>query len=104
MNDGAEQVFGYPKEELIGKESFYFSPGEIVLQNVEGYLDEAVKKENILVKHTPSKNKEKFNAKIRITPFANGKDQPQTGYCGVTEVIDEKVNVPINFSTKLIKA
>ena len=45
MNDGAEQVFGYPKEELIGKKRVsIFSPGEIVLQNVEGWLDEAVKK------------------------------------------------------------
>ena len=51
-----------------------------------------------------NKNKEKINAKIRITPtFANGKENPQTGYCGVTEVIEEEVNVPINFSTKLIK-
>ena len=72
----------YPKEELIGKErDSYFSPGEIVLQNVEGWLDEAVKKgESILAKtYFIKKNKEKFNAKIRITPtFANGKDQPQT--------------------------
>jgi len=106
MNDGAEQVFGYPKEELIGKKRVsIFSPGEIVLQNVEGWLDEAVKKGEYIGKtYFIKKNKEKFNAKIRITPtFANGKDQPQTGYCGVTEVIDEEVNVPINFSTKLIK-
>ena len=106
MNDGAEQVFGYPKEELIGKKRVsIFSPGEIVLQNVEGWLDEAVKKGEYIGKtYFIKKNKEKFNAKIRITPtFANGKDQAQTGYCGVTEVIEENVDVPINFSTKLIK-
>ena len=46
-----------------------------------------------------------FNAKIRITPtFAGGKDKAQTGYCGITEVIDKQVTVPIKFSTKLIKA
>ena len=106
MNDGAEQVFGYTKEELIGKKRVsIFSPGEIVLQNVEGWLDDAVKKGEYIGKtYFIKKNKEKFNAKIRITPtFANGKDKAQTGYCGVTEVIEENVDVPINFSTKLIK-
>ena len=45
-----------------------------------------------------------FNAKITITPnFSNGKNNPQTGYCGITEIIDEKVKVPIKFTTKIIK-
>ena len=106
MNSDAEKIFGYKKEELIGKKRVsLFSPGEIVLQNVEGWLNTAVKEgefkgETYFLK----KNGEKFNARIRITPtFANGKDKPQTGYCGVTEVIDKNVEVPIKFSTKLIK-
>ena len=106
MNDGAEKIFGYKKEELIGKKRVsIFSPGEIVLQNVAGWLDEAVKKGEYIGKtYFLNKNKEKINAKIRITPtFSNGKDKPQTGYCGVTEVIDEDVNVPIKFATKMIK-
>ena len=50
------------------------------------------------------KNGDKFNAKIRITPtFSNGKDQPQTGYCGITIPIKEEVKVPIKFSTIFIK-
>ena len=106
MNEGAEKIFGYKKEELIGiKRVSIFSPGEIVLQNVANWLDTAVKNgiyegETIFL----NKNKEKINAKIRITPtFKNGKDNPQTGYCGVTEVIDKDVNVKINTSTNLIK-
>ena len=106
MNDGAVQIFGYSKEEIIGKKRVsLFSPGEIVLQNVAGWLEEAVKKGEYVGKtYFLNKNKEKINANIRITPtFANGKDKAQTGYCGVTEVINDDVEVPINFSTKLIK-
>ncbi len=106
MNEGAEQIFGYKKEELIGKKRVsIFSPGEIVLQNVAGWLDTAVKKGEYTGKtYFVHKNGKKINAKIRITPtFSNGKDQPQTGYCGVTEVIEEEVNVPIKFATKMIK-
>jgi len=106
MNSDAEKIFGYKKEELIGKKRVsIFSPGEIVLQNVEGWLNTAVKEgEYIGETYFLNKNGDKINAKIRITPtFANGKDQPQTGYCGVTEVVEKNIEVPIKFSTKLIK-
>ena len=50
------------------------------------------------------KDGSKFNAEILITPnFANGKDQPQTGYCGITKENYEEVNIPINLTTKIIK-
>ena len=106
MNKDAEKIFGYDKKDLIGiKRVSIFSPGEIVLQNVASWLDTAVKKgeyigETIFVK----KNGEKINAKIRITPtFKNGKENPQTGYCGVTEVMEKTVDVKIKKSTKIIK-
>ena len=91
-------TLGNKKEELIGKQRVsIFCPGEIVLQNVEGWLNTAVKEgEYIGETYFLKKNGEKFNARIRITPtFANGKDKPQTGYCGVTEVIEKNVEVPI---------
>ena len=51
-----------------------------------------------------NKNGKKFNAQIKITPtFANGKNNPQTGYCGITVPIEEEVNIPIKFSTIFIK-
>ena len=106
MNEGAEKVFGYPSDELVGiKRVSIFSPGEIVLQNVLGWLRNA----NETGEHTTKtnfirKDGSKFAAKIKITPnFANGKDKPQTGYCGITEVIDEEVNIKINWVTKIIK-
>ena len=42
--------------------------------------------------------------KISITPtFSKDKNKKQNGYCGVTEVIEENVEIPISISTKLIK-
>lgn len=107
---GAQEIFGYTPEEVIGKKRIsVFSPGEIVLQNVPMWLSETQKNgeyvtETVFVR----KDGSRFPARIRITPtFANGKDQGQTGYCGVTEVLDkpvEEVEPEIRFSTKLIKA
>lgn len=107
MNDAAVDIFGYDKDELIGKKRVsIFSPGEIVLQYVAGWLKTAQEKgEYIGETYFKNKKGEKINAKIRITPtFANGKENGQTGYCGVTEVIDKEVKVPISFGTKMIKA
>jgi len=106
MNRGAEEIFGYKKDEIIGKKRVsIFSPGEIVIQNVANWLSTADKMGEFIGKtYFLRKDGSKINAKIRITPlFGNGKDKPQTGYCGETTVIDEKVTVPINFLTKIIK-
>ncbi len=106
MNKGALDMFGYTKDELIGiKRVSIFSEADIVIQNVLGWLDEANKKGKSIVK-TRFKRKDGslFNAEILITPnYANGKDKGQTGYCGITKEINEKIDIPIKFSTKLIR-
>ena len=106
LNAGASEMFGYNPKDLVGiKRVSIFSPGEIVLQNVLGWLKDANETgEHNTKTNFVRKDGSTFAAKIQITPnFANGKDKPQTGYCGITEVIDEDVNVKINLVTKIIK-
>ena len=106
MNKGALDMFGYSKNDLIGlKRVSIFSEADIVIQNVLGWLDEANKKGKSIVK-TRFKRKDGslFNAEILITPnYADGKDKEQTGYCGITKEINEKVQIPIKLSTKFIR-
>lgn len=107
FNTAAEKMFEYDKDEVVGsKRVSLFSPGEIVLQNVGTWLSEAAEKgeyvtETIFIR----KSGEEFPARIRITPtYKHGKDKGMTGYCGVTEELDEPVEVPIKWTTYLIKA
>lgn len=107
FSKGAEELFGYSAEEVVGKERVsVFSPGEIVLQNVPVWLDTA-SREGKYEGETRFLRKDgsPFSARIRITPtFANGKANGQTGYCGVTEAVAEEVDPPIRWTTKLVKA
>ena len=106
INKGGEELFGYPKDELIGKKRVsLFSSGEVVIQNVGMWLSSAIKNgEHNTKTYFIRKDGTKFNAAISITPlFKNGKNNPQTGYCGITIPIKEEVKVPIKFSTIFIK-
>lgn len=107
FSKGAENLFGYTAEEAIGKlRVSAFSPGEVVLQNVPIWLERASLEGEYATKTVfVRKDGSTFNARIRITPtFARGKGKGQTGYCGVTEAIEEEVRVPIRWTTKLVKA
>lgn len=92
FNDGAQQLFGYRPDEVVGiKRVSLFSPGWIVLQNVETWLKTAreqgeYKSKTVFVR----KDGSTFNAEVRITPTFKGNDQ--IGYCGVTTEIDEPVH------------
>lgn len=102
-SEGAEQIFGYKPEEVVGKKRVsLFSPGLIVLQNVEGWLKTAREQKEFVGETTfVRKDGTMFPAKVRITPtFKNGQ---QIGYCGVTEPVDHPVDVPIKWSTRLVK-
>jgi 1,4-dihydroxy-2-naphthoate octaprenyltransferase len=106
INPDGEKLFGYTKQELVGKKRVsLFSAGEIVIQNVGMWLSKANKNGQYSTKtYFINKNGKKFNAQIKITPtFANGKNNPQTGYCGITVPIEDEVNIPIKFSTIFIK-
>ena len=84
FNKGAEQIFGYRPEEVIGqKRVSIFSPGLVVLGHVQNWLKTAreqgeFRSRTVFLRRdgTP------FTADVRITPtFRNGK---QIGYCGVS--------------------
>jgi len=88
FGDGSERMFGYTKEEVIGKKRVsLFSPGQVVLEHVPKWLGIAATKgeyegRTVFLR----KNGEPFAAEIRITPtFKDGK---MNGFCGVTEELE----------------
>lgn len=101
-NEGAAKIFGYAPEEVIGKKRVsYFSPGLVVLGHVERWLKVA-REQSIYEGKTifVRKDGSRFPARIRITPTF--RDGVQIGYCGVTEPIDEEVDVQISLGTKIL--
>jgi len=103
-NEGAQQLFGYRPEEVIGKKRVsLFSPGWIVLQNVGTWLKKAQEEGEY---HTKTvfvrKDGSAFNAEIRITPTF--KDNRQIGYCGVTTPITESVEPERKWWVSLVSA
>jgi 1,4-dihydroxy-2-naphthoate octaprenyltransferase len=100
FGDGSEKMFGYTKQEVIGKKRVsLFSPGQVVLEHVPTWLGIAAKTgeyhgQTVFVR----KNGELFSADIRITPTF--KDGQMIGFCGVTE---ELPDVPVKQAMPKIK-
>jgi len=105
ISKGSERIFGYREDELVGKKRVsIFSPGETVLEHVPTWLKTASEEgefntETVFVK----KDGTPIPAKIRITPTF--RDGVQIGYCGITEVLEDKapqeVAPKISFLTKV---
>ena len=106
FSEGAEQLFGYTQNEIIGKGRVSdFSSGQIVLGHVVNWLAESVEKgkwegETVFL----HKDGHEMPCKIKITPTKNKKGD-HIGYCGVTSPLKDKepdqVRPKINFATKL---
>jgi 1,4-dihydroxy-2-naphthoate polyprenyltransferase len=107
FNEGAEQIFGYSADEVIGtKRVSLFSPGLVVLGHVGNWLKTA-DREGTFETRTVFERKDgtAFAAKVRIRPTK--RDGEQIGYCGVTEPLDdvsvEEAMPKISFGTRLLK-
>ena len=106
FSDGTASLFGYSKEEVIGKMRVSdFSDGQVVLGHVVGWLAEAVKngewEGNTVFLH---KDGSELPCSIKITP-TKGKDGEHIGYCGVTTPLEDKtanqVRPKISLMTKI---
>lgn len=106
FSEGAQQLFGYTEEEIIGKGRVSdFSAGQIVLGHVVNWLAESVEKGawegNTVFLH---KDGTEMPCKIKITPTKD-KEGNHIGYCGVTSPLSDKsadeVRPKISFGTKL---
>ena len=106
FSDGAETIFGYSQNEVVGKMRVSdFSDGQVVLGHVINWLDESVKKgkwegETVFNR----KDGSEFSARIKITPTKD-KEGNHNGYCGVTTPLEnkktEEVKPKINLMTKI---
>ena len=91
FSEGAETLFGYSSDEVIGKGRVSdFSDGQVVLGHVVNWLKEAVEKGawegDTVFLH---KDGHEIPCHIKITPTKD-KDDNHIGYCGVTVLLEDK--------------
>jgi 1,4-dihydroxy-2-naphthoate octaprenyltransferase len=92
-NEGAERLFGYTPEEVIGhKRVSLFSPGKVVLGHVGKWLEKAASEGSFRTNTVfLGKDGTRFAAEIRITPTYKRQDghKRHIGYCGMTTVLPD---------------
>ena len=106
FSEGAQDLFGYTSEEVIGKIRVSdFSEGQVVLGHVVNWLKESVEKGE-WVGNTVflAKDKTEIPCEIKITPTKD-KDGNHIGYCGVTKPLSnanpDEVRPKISLMTKI---
>ncbi len=110
-DQGAEAVFGYSADEVVGKRRVsLFSPGLVVLGQVGEWLESATRRGEFSTNTVfLRKGGTPFAAHIRITPTYRRVDgkKIQVGYCGLTEPLPElsveEAMPPISFGTRLLR-
>ncbi len=110
-DQGAEAVFGYSADEVVGKRRVsLFSPGLVVLGQVGEWLESATRLGEFSTNTVfLRKGGTPFAAHIRITPTYRRVDgkKIQVGYCGLTEPLPElsveEAMPPISFGTRLLR-
>ena len=92
FSEGAEKIFGYRTDEVIGKMRVSgFSPGNVVLGHVKTWLDKASNEGEFQSNTTfVHKDGSPIPAEVRITPTYKTVDgeKIQIGYCGQTRVLE----------------
>ncbi len=110
-DQGAETIFGYSADEVIGKHRVsLFSPGLVVIGQVGEWLKAATRDGEFSTNTVfLRKGGTPFAARIRITPTYQRTDgkKIQIGYCGLTEPLPdlsaEKAMPPISLGTRLLR-